>query len=130
VAAVEKNPAQIAGELLRAFRDEAGLSQAELGKMAYCSQPTISGLERGAATGTPGTIRSIDEALQARGKIIKLWAVTDFGGQSAEKLATLEAQALKIHDYEAGVVPGLLQTPQTTLGQSYARLILAPGRRS
>lgn len=115
---MEKSPAQIAGDLLRAFRDEAGLSQAELAQMAHCSQPTISGLERGTAAGTPTTIKSIDEALRAKGKIIKLWAVADFGGQSAEKLATLEAQAVKIHDYEGRVVPGLLQTPD------YARAVI------
>jgi transcriptional regulator with XRE-family HTH domain len=118
VAEVEKSPAEIVGDLLRAFRDEAGLSQAELAQLAHCSQPTISGLERGTATGTPSIIKCIDEALRARGKIVKLWTVTDFGGQSAEKLATLEAQAVKIHDYEGRVIPGLLQTPE------YARAVI------
>jgi transcriptional regulator with XRE-family HTH domain len=118
VVEMEKSPAQIAGELLRAFRDEAGLSQTELAQMAHCSQPTISGLERGNANGTPSTLKSIDQALKANGKIVKLWAVTAFGEQSAEKLATLEAQALKIHDYENRVVPGLLQTTD------YARAVI------
>ncbi|HEX4833004.1 MAG TPA: helix-turn-helix transcriptional regulator [Trebonia sp.] len=115
---MQKSPAQIAGELLRTFREEAGLSQTELAQLAHCSQPTISGLERGSAAGTPSTIASIDRALNANGKVVKLWEVTAFGEQSAEKLATLEAQAFKIHDYELRAVPGLLQTPD------YARAVI------
>jgi transcriptional regulator with XRE-family HTH domain len=129
VTEVGKSPAQIAGELLRAFRDEAELSQAELAQMSHCSQPTISGLERGSATGTPTTIKSIDEALKAKGKIIKFWAVADFGEQSAEKLAMLEAQAIKIHDYEGRVIPGLIQTPDYARAVMRAALPLASVER-
>jgi transcriptional regulator with XRE-family HTH domain len=106
-----KSPARIAGEVLRGLREQAGLTQAELATRVFCSQSLISGLERATKTAHPDLVALIDEAVNARGLIIKIWPVTASGEQSTEALADLEAQASHIHDWDSRAVPGLLQTP-------------------
>ena len=117
----ESSPTQIFGNLLRAFRDEAGLSQQELAERALCSQPLISGLERGTKATKRDQIDLIDRALEARGKLLTAWPMTAAGGASAERIADLEAEATVIHDWENRVVSGLLQT------RDYARAVARAG---
>lgn len=106
----ESSPAQIFGNLVRAFRDEAGLSQQEVADRALCSQPLISGLERGTKSTKREQIDLLDHALGAKGKLLTVWPIMAAGGASAERIADLEAEATVIHDWENRVVPGLLQT--------------------
>lgn len=119
---MEKSPAQIAGEFLRDLREDRGLTQEGLAKKVCCSQSLISGLEKAKKTARPEMIASIDEALGARGLLIKLWPVTGSGFQSAESLAGLEAEAGEIDDWEERVIPGLLQSPD------YARGVIRAAR--
>jgi transcriptional regulator with XRE-family HTH domain len=106
----ESSPAKIFGNLVRAFRGEAGLSQQEVADRAFCSQPLISGLERGTKATKLEQINLLDHALGAKGKLLAVWPITAAGGASAERLADLEAESAVIHDWENRVVPGLLQT--------------------
>jgi transcriptional regulator with XRE-family HTH domain len=117
----ESSPARIFGNLLRAFRDEAGLSQQEVAVRALCSQPLISGLERGTKMTKREQIDLIDQALGAKGKLLTVWPIMASGGASAERIADLEAEAIAIHDWENRVVSGLLQTPD------YARAVTRAG---
>jgi transcriptional regulator with XRE-family HTH domain len=117
----ESSPAQIFGNLLRTFRDEAGLSQQEVAERSLCSQPLISGLERGTKATKREQIDFIDHALGAKGKLLAVWPITAAGGTSAERIADLEAEATVIHDWENRVVSGLLQT------QDYARAVAHAG---
>ena len=117
----ESNPAQIFGNLLRAFRDEAGLSQQEVAERSWCSQPLISGLERGTKATKREQIDLIDHALGAKGKLLAVWPITASGGASAERIADLEGDATAIHDWENRVVTGLLQTP------NYGRAVTRAG---
>jgi transcriptional regulator with XRE-family HTH domain len=117
----ESSPAQIFGSLVRAFRDEAGLSQQEVADRALCSQPLISGLERGTKNTKREQINLLDHALGAKGKLLTVWPITAAGGASAERIADLEAGAAVIHDWETRVVPGLLQT------WDYARAVTRAG---
>jgi transcriptional regulator with XRE-family HTH domain len=117
----ESSPAQIFGNLLRTFRDESGLSQQEVAERSLCSQPLISGLERGTKATKRGQMDLIDHALGAKGKLLAVWPITAAGGASAERIADLEAEATVIHDWENRVVSGLLQT------QDYARAVAHAG---
>ena len=117
----ESSPAQIFGNLLRTFRDEAGLSQQEVAERSLCSQPLISGLERGTKATKREQIDFIDHALGAKGKLLAVWPITAAGGASAERIADLEADATVIHDWENRVVSGLLQT------RDYARAVAHSG---
>jgi transcriptional regulator with XRE-family HTH domain len=114
----EPTNAKLFGDLLRAFREEAGLSQTDLAKAAYCSQSLISGLENGTKGTRVETIQAIDGAVGAKGKLVSTWPVTASDQQTIENLASLEAEAVKILSWEPGVLPGLLQTPD------YARAIM------
>ncbi len=89
--------------------------------LALCSQPLISGLERGTKMTKREQIGLIDHALGARGKLLALWPIMASGGASAERIADLEAEATAIHDWENRVVSGLLQTPD------YARAVTRAG---
>jgi transcriptional regulator with XRE-family HTH domain len=115
------NPAKIFGDLLHAFREEAGLSQQQVAERALCSQPLISGLERGVKATKREQVALIDEAVGARGKLLMVWPITASGGATAERIADLEADAIGVHDWENRVVPGLLQTPD------YARAVTRAG---
>jgi transcriptional regulator with XRE-family HTH domain len=117
----ESSPSQIFGNLLRAFRDEAGLSQQEVAERSWCSQPLISGLERGTKATKREQIDLIDQTLGAKGKLLAVWPITASGGASAERIADLEADATGVHDWENRVVTGLLQTPD------YARAVARAG---
>jgi transcriptional regulator with XRE-family HTH domain len=110
-SSMEHSPVKIAGEVLRSLREAAGLTQAELAEQAYCSQSLISGLERGTKTTSKKTIGLMDDAVGAKGLIVKIWPVTESGWQSPETLADIEAKATVINDWDDRLVPGLLQTP-------------------
>jgi transcriptional regulator with XRE-family HTH domain len=113
---------KVAGDALRHLRERAGLTQAELAKRVFCSQPTISEIERGMTLAKSDFVASIDAAVEADGLLIKIWPVTTSGGYSPELLASLEAKALMILEWENRVVPGLIQTP------AYMRGMLRAGR--
>ena len=118
----EKSPVQIAGDVLRHLRELAGLTQTELAQKVYSSQSTISGLERGIVRAKGTMIADIDRALSARDVLNVVWPVTMAGGYSPEFLANLESEAVKIHEFENRVVPGLLQTSE------YARAVMQASR--
>lgn len=117
----EPTNAKLFGDLLRAFREEAGLSQTELAKASYCSQPLISGLETGSKGTREDTIQAIDGALGTRGKLAIIWPVTASDQQTLENLAALEAEAVRLADWDNRIIPGLLQTPE------YARAVARNG---
>jgi len=116
------SPMKVAGDALRHLRERAKLTQAELAKRVFCSQPTISEIERGMTLARPDLIALIDTALDADGLLIAIWPVTAAGGYSAELLAGLEAKAVKIGDWDNRFVPGLIQTPD------YARAVIRASR--
>jgi transcriptional regulator with XRE-family HTH domain len=118
----EPTNAKLFGDLLRAFREEAGLSQTDLAKAAYCSQSLISGLETGTKGTREETIQAIDGAVDAKGKLVAIWPVTASDQQTLENLAALEAEAIRLEDWDNRVIPGLLQT------EEYARALVRNGR--
>jgi transcriptional regulator with XRE-family HTH domain len=118
----EPTNAKLFGDLLRAFREEAGISQTELAKAAYCSQSLISGLETGARGTRIETFVAIDGAVGAKGKLVIMWPVTASDAQTLENLVALEAEATTIEESDNRVIPGLLQTPD------YARAVIRNGR--
>ncbi len=79
------------GDLLRAFREEAGLSQTDLAKAAYCSQSLISGLENGMKGTRMETIQAIDGTVGAKGKLVAIWPVT------ASDLAAGKSATVVVH---------------------------------
>jgi transcriptional regulator with XRE-family HTH domain len=118
---------------LRAWRERAGWTQVELGKKMGYSASLISGVETldkpptadfaracdlafgtpgfAEETGTPGTFMTLYE-LVAREAYPAFFA----------PVVPFERQAVRIHGWELGAVPGLLQT------EEYARALISISR--
>jgi transcriptional regulator with XRE-family HTH domain len=115
------------GALLRALRTEAGMTVEQVAEALLCSPSKVSRLETGQRGASARDIRDLSN----------LYRVTDSTRDHLDTLARegrgqawwqpydlpyatyvgLEAEATSISDYEPGVVPGLLQTPD------YARAV-------
>jgi transcriptional regulator with XRE-family HTH domain len=109
----------VLGAVIRALRELAGLSQAELGKKVNYSAAMISAVERGNKPASDELIASLEGILDGRGLLDKLRAVAVIGTRPSEYFSDSEAKASRIHDWEPRVFPGLLQT------KNYARLIVS-----
>lgn len=117
---VETDPVQLFGSLLRTLRERVGMSQKELASQVYCSASLISGIETGSKPAKRDLVKQIDEALRAGGALLLVWPITTMGTYRSwfARVAALEADAIKIHEWEMRVVPGLLQT------EEYARAMI------
>jgi transcriptional regulator with XRE-family HTH domain len=124
VIRVETNPVRVFGDVLRALREKAGLSQRELAERVYCSASLISAVENGTKPAKLDLVKRLDDALNAGGAIMKVWPITTTGNYPSwfALVAELEKDARKIHDWELRIIPGLIQTPD------YARALMRAGR--
>ncbi|MTE17971.1 helix-turn-helix domain-containing protein [Streptomyces sp. TRM43335] len=113
--------AALFGSRVRRLRTAAGLTQAELGEKAYVVGSRIAQIER--ALGARPTLelaRALDDALGADGLLVDLLPYVHreaFPNWSRRFIAFSE-RAVRIGQYAAHVVPGLLQT------EGYARAVL------
>jgi transcriptional regulator with XRE-family HTH domain len=109
---VETDPILVFGKLLKALRERAGLSQKQLGDMVFCSGSMISAVETGAKPAKLDLVQRLDKALNGGGALIAVWPITTVGTYPSwfARIAELEAEAVKIHEWELRYIPGLLQT--------------------
>ncbi|AVZ73622.1 transcriptional regulator [Streptomyces lunaelactis] len=118
------------GKQLKVLRENAGLSQRELGVAVHCGEALISSIERGVRTPQPDLLERADELLAAGG-VLKA-AVEDVREAQAKSrtrhpdwfrdYAKAEAEAVALHVYSAQAVHGLLQT------EEYARAVFTQRR--
>ncbi|NUL07633.1 helix-turn-helix domain-containing protein [Streptomyces lunaelactis] len=118
------------GKQLKVLRENAGLSQRELGVAAHCGEDLISSIERGVRTPQPDFLVRADELLAAGG-VLKA-AIEDVREAQAKArtrhpdwfrdYARAEAEAVGLLDYSNQAVPGLLQT------EEYARAVFTQRR--
>ncbi len=117
---------------LRRLREQAGLTCEEVGRQLECSGTRISRMETGRITVKPGDARELLElygvtgpeadalvqlAREARrkgwwhtyGRVLPAWFEAYIG---------LEAEAVRLRDFQSMVIPGLLQT------EDYARAVI------
>jgi transcriptional regulator with XRE-family HTH domain len=109
------------GALLRALRNEKGLTVEQVAEELLCSPSKVSRMETGHGVATPRDIRDLcdlyevtDEAERKRmmqlshdGKQQGWWQSYDLPYST---YVGLEAEAVSIGDFQSSVVPGLLQT--------------------
>jgi transcriptional regulator with XRE-family HTH domain len=121
---VETDPISVFGNVLRALRERAKLSQKQLADMVYCSASMISAVETGTKRAKIDMVQRIDEALNAGGALVHVWPITAEGTYPSwfAQVAELEAEATKIHEWEMRYIPGLLQTAD------YARAVMRSNR--
>jgi transcriptional regulator with XRE-family HTH domain len=113
------------GALLRARRQQLGLTVEQVAERLLCSLSKVSRMETGQRGATLRDVRDLcdlygitkDEerarlmTLAREGKQQAWWQPYDL---SYSTYVGLEAAAASIKDYDSGVVPGLLQTPEYT----------------
>jgi len=112
------------GALLRALRNEKGLTVEQVAERLLCSPSKVSRMETGHGTATPRDIRDLCDlydvtdvterdrymTLARESKNQAWWHSYDLH-QFAEYVG-LEADAASIQRYQSSVIPGLLQTPE------------------
>jgi transcriptional regulator with XRE-family HTH domain len=108
------------GAELKRRRENAGITQMELGTRVFVSGGYIGQFEQAIRKPQLDVAQRIDEALQTDGIFERLWRklikeqpYTEYFAHVAE----LERQATEICEYAPMVIPGLLQTPE------YARAV-------
>ncbi|MFI6049591.1 Scr1 family TA system antitoxin-like transcriptional regulator [Streptomyces violascens] len=111
------SPRAFYGTELRRKREEAGLSQEELGALVFCSGAYIGLMESATRRPTKEMAKLLDAALHTDGILTRMCEAMEQASQHAEYFrlaAELEAMASAICEYAPMIVPGLLQTPEYT----------------
>jgi transcriptional regulator with XRE-family HTH domain len=123
------HPRQVFGAMLRYYRSKAGMSQDQLGTLAYCSGDTVGKVEMGQRTPS----YELAAACDAIPELNTGGALTELRRQLSETLklrafpgwfhewSRKENEAASLRWYEPLILPGLLQTEQ------YARAMLRSG---
>ncbi|WP_030754941.1 helix-turn-helix transcriptional regulator [Streptomyces griseus] len=115
------SPLDYYGYELRRLREQAGLSQAQLGDILYCTGSLIGQIETGRKVPTREFSERLDAALMTDGLFSRLVGLVLRSQLPSwfRPYAELEAKATYICSFQAQVVDGLLQT------ESYARAVLS-----
>lgn len=100
VTVVEADPRRMFGQVAKAYRERAGLTQKELSKTVFCSDSLISAIENGTKPAQRDLAERIDDKVQADGIIAIVWPVTTVGKPSVYADG-LESAASAIHDVAA-----------------------------
>lgn len=108
------------GEVLKAFRRRARLTQEEFAPLVRYSHPTVASIEQGRRFPPPQFVQRAEETLDAFGALQGAARhVSRRPGLASwfRQWARLEAEATALSTYECRLIPGLLQT------ESYARTL-------
>jgi transcriptional regulator with XRE-family HTH domain len=114
------SPQAIWGRELRHYRQQAGLTQAQLAQKIHFSESLISGVETGQLPASPEFARCCDDVLATGGALHRLldWRKAQIFPVWFGTWRDKERAATTLRTYEPLVVPGLLQT------EPYARVLL------
>lgn len=108
------------GEVVKAFRKRAGLTQEQFAPLVRYSVPIIASIEQGRRFPPSAFLNRAEEVLDAFGVIraaAKHLARRPGLASWFRLWARLEAEALSLYTYECRLIPGLLQT------EAYARTL-------
>ncbi|MBB2913945.1 transcriptional regulator with XRE-family HTH domain [Streptosporangium becharense] len=113
-------PLTVFGAEVRKYRKMAGLSQDRLAEIIQFSQSLIGFIERGERTPSHNFAQRCDDALQAGGELVHLWAQVTRAASPRwfRGWLDIEQEAHTLHTWQPLVVPGLLQT------EEYARVVI------
>ncbi|MEV0440002.1 helix-turn-helix transcriptional regulator [Streptomyces spectabilis] len=114
------------GRQLKAWREAAGMTQAELGAAIGYGEEMVSSVERGRRVPKPEFLEGADEVLGAGGKIAAMKKDVEEARypKKVRDLAKLEAESVELGAYASHHIHGLLQTPE------YAQALYAMRRPS
>ncbi|MDT0304392.1 helix-turn-helix domain-containing protein [Streptomonospora wellingtoniae] len=108
------------GRELARLREISGITQGTLANQLGISSSHISNLERGYRTPKGPVIPKLDKALNAEGRLTRLWEDLTHNGRPVwlDELAELERRAVSILECQTAILPSLLQT------EDYARSVM------
>ncbi|MGW0825034.1 helix-turn-helix domain-containing protein [Streptomyces sp. NPDC002845] len=106
--------AAVFGEVLKHYREEAGLTQAELAARIPCDRSHVARVEAGTRVPQDTFARRCDELLRTGGVLVKLWGRIEWYPEVHhpdwfERRAEMDAKAVALREYQERVIPGLLQ---------------------
>ncbi|WP_103501413.1 MULTISPECIES: helix-turn-helix transcriptional regulator [unclassified Streptomyces] len=108
------------GEVVKAFRRRAGLTQEQFAPMVRYSVPTVASIEQGRRYPAGDFVTRSEDVLDAFGTIrgaAKHLSRRPGLASWFRQWAALEAEAISLYTYECRLIPGLLQT------EAYARTL-------
>jgi transcriptional regulator with XRE-family HTH domain len=107
------SPALLAfGRRLKRFREDAGLTQANIAERANLTTSFVGQVELGKKRCTRKFAETIDNDLELGGKLVELWddLVKDSAFPAWFDWPDVEAEAVELTSYGLSIVHGLLQT--------------------
>lgn len=109
---------------LKAWRKQRGWSQGQLANRLAYSDSLVSGIETLAKTPTLEFAKQCDRAFDAPATFVSLHGLVSREAWPSyfAPVIDFETQAVRIHEWEMRVVPGLLQT------EDYARAVIRAGK--
>ncbi|MFB6832893.1 helix-turn-helix domain-containing protein [Streptomyces hydrogenans] len=115
------SPLDYYGYELRRLREEAGLSQSQLGDILFCTGSLVGQIETARKVPTREFSERVDAALMTGGLFTRLVGLVLKSQLPSwfRPYAEMEAKATYIYSFQAQVVDGLLQT------ENYARAVLS-----
>jgi transcriptional regulator with XRE-family HTH domain len=118
------SPLDYFGSELRRRREEAGLTQGDLGSAIFCTGSLVGQIETGNKVPTREFAERLDAALMTDGLFSRLVGLVLRSQLPSwfQPFVEMEAKAVYIASYQAQVVYGLLQT------EAYARALLSVGQ--
>jgi transcriptional regulator with XRE-family HTH domain len=117
---VETTALSVFAAELRGWRQRLGWSQADLGEKIAFSASLVGAVETCRRSPTLDFARRCDEAIGTPGTFVRLHELTAREAYPAwfAPVIAFEREAVRVHGWELGVVPGLLQT------EDYARAVI------
>ena len=109
---------------LRAWRQRSGWSQADLAGKLLCSDSLVSGVETMSKTPTLDFAKRADQAFDLPGTFVVLHELVSREAWPSyfAPVIDFETRAVRIHEWELRVIPGMLQT------EGYARSVISAGK--
>ncbi|MGY5137104.1 helix-turn-helix domain-containing protein [Streptomyces nigrescens] len=113
--------AAVFGEVLKHFREAAGFTQEELSNKIPCDRSQVARVEAGTRVPQDTFAEQCDELLGTGGVLLRLWGRIDWYPEVQhpdwfERRAEMDAVAVALRQYQAQVMPGLLQSEEYAWG--------------
>ncbi|WP_236246752.1 helix-turn-helix transcriptional regulator [Streptomyces sp. CC210A] len=107
--------AELFGEVLKHYREAAGLTQTALAREIPCDRSHVARVEGGTRVPQDRFAARCDELLRTGGVLTRIWAKVDWYPNVEhpdwfKRRALMDARAVAVRLYETHRIPGLLQT--------------------
>ncbi|WP_371538193.1 helix-turn-helix transcriptional regulator [Streptomyces sp. NBC_01023] len=114
--------AAVFGEVLKHFREAAGLTQEGLARRIPCDRSHVARVEAGTRVPQQDFAKKCDQQLNTGGVLSRMWERIDWYAEVEhpdwfQRRADMDAVAIALREYQTQVMPGLLQT------EDYARAL-------